>query len=79
MSSLGHRLLFWCPFWSFGDTLKNPYFPHFWVTFGGSRGCPRSFWGARFGDFLSIWVNFLAREVPDNVSAPAGSQVELPK
>ena len=79
MSSLVTIYFFWCTFWSFGGTLKNPYFPHFWSLFTAPRGVPGASGVPDLAIFLAFWVNFLAHEVPDNVSAPAGSQTVLQK
>ena len=78
-SSLGHNLLFWCSFWSFGSTLKNPYFSHFLSLLAAARRVPGASGVPELATFLAFWVNFLARARPDDVSAPAGLQAVLQK
>ena len=58
---------------------QNPYFSHFGSLLAAPRGVPGASGVPDLATFLAFWVNFLARRRPDDVSAPAGSQADLPK
>ena len=49
----GSQFTFWVSILEFWWHPRKSIFFTFLVTFGGSQGCPRSLWGARFGDFFS--------------------------